>query len=303
MNALVDSLSPEPTEHVLAELGLAVGSLESMRCVLKSVAQGFDDDPLDEGRQAQFRALIARQVVHDRATEVLARVAAAGGARLLCHNEVESRRAADLTVYSGPASRRRRRCGARTDHGRVAIMLIVDREHRGPGELAWASSPRLANLPPLGELHARRLVVVTPHPDDEVLGAGGLIQKALAEGILVEIVAVTDGEASHPLSDVAARLDLPALRARETETALRRLGWDTPTITRLHLPDGRVSERRAELDVALDDILLPDDLCVAFPGVSGRSPRSQCLRRVLGEGRGLGGREVIVIPRLDLALG
>jgi alkylation response protein AidB-like acyl-CoA dehydrogenase len=99
VNDLVDSLSPEPSEHVLADLGLAVSSLESMRCVLKSVAQDIDDDPLDVGRHAQFRALVARQVAHDRATEVLSRVASAGGARPLCHNEAESRRAADLYVY------------------------------------------------------------------------------------------------------------------------------------------------------------------------------------------------------------
>jgi alkylation response protein AidB-like acyl-CoA dehydrogenase len=99
VNDLVESLRPEPNEHVLADLGLAVSALESMRCVLVSVSEGFDADPLDEGRQAQFRALVARQVVHDRATEVLARVASAGGARPLCHDERESRRAADLYVY------------------------------------------------------------------------------------------------------------------------------------------------------------------------------------------------------------
>jgi alkylation response protein AidB-like acyl-CoA dehydrogenase len=99
VNDLVDSASSEHSEHALADLGLAVSSLESMRCVLKSVAQSFDDDPFDEGRQAEFRSLVARQVAHDRATEVLARVASAGGARPLCHNEVESRRAADLYVY------------------------------------------------------------------------------------------------------------------------------------------------------------------------------------------------------------
>jgi LmbE family N-acetylglucosaminyl deacetylase len=146
----------------------------------------------------------------------------------------------------------------------------------GPGESAWASSPRLSDLPPLGELHARRLVVVTPHPDDEVLGAGGLIQKALEEGVLVEVVAVTDGEASHPRSSVAATLDLPAVRARETETALRRLGWDKPAVTRLGLPDGHVAERRGELDVALGDILLPDDLCVAPWRLDGHPDHDAC---------------------------
>jgi alkylation response protein AidB-like acyl-CoA dehydrogenase len=99
VNDLIDSIGTEPNEHVLAEVGIVVSALESMRCVLKSVAQDIDDDPLDKGHRAQFRALIARQVVHDSASEILARVAAAGGARPLCHNEVQARRAADLYVY------------------------------------------------------------------------------------------------------------------------------------------------------------------------------------------------------------
>jgi alkylation response protein AidB-like acyl-CoA dehydrogenase len=99
VNDLVDLLNPDSNEHVFADLGLAVSALESMRCVLVNAAQSFDDDPLNVGRQAQFRTLVVRQVVHDCATEVLARVAAAGGARPLCHDERESRRAADLYVY------------------------------------------------------------------------------------------------------------------------------------------------------------------------------------------------------------
>jgi alkylation response protein AidB-like acyl-CoA dehydrogenase len=99
VNDLVDAIGPEPNEHVLADVGYVVSALESMRCVLKRVAENIDDDPLDESQQAQFRALVARQVVHDSATEILARVASAGGARPLCHNEIQARRAADLYVY------------------------------------------------------------------------------------------------------------------------------------------------------------------------------------------------------------
>jgi alkylation response protein AidB-like acyl-CoA dehydrogenase len=99
VNDLADSLGSEGSEHVMADLGRAVTALESMRYVLKSVAEAIDEDPLDASRRAQFRALVARQMVHDGATEVLARVAAAGGARPLCHNEAQSRRAADLYVY------------------------------------------------------------------------------------------------------------------------------------------------------------------------------------------------------------
>jgi alkylation response protein AidB-like acyl-CoA dehydrogenase len=99
VDALVASLGPKPNEHALADLGLAASALESMRCVLKSVADGFDHDPADDGHRAQFQALVARQVVHDCATNVLGFVARVGGARPLCHDEAESRRAADLYVY------------------------------------------------------------------------------------------------------------------------------------------------------------------------------------------------------------
>jgi LmbE family N-acetylglucosaminyl deacetylase len=171
-------------------------------------------------------------------------------------------------------------------------MLIVDQEHMGPREGAWVSSPRLNDLQPLGELHARRLVVVTPHPDDEVLGAGGLIQKALEEGVLVEVIAVTDGESSHPHSGVAATLDLPAMRAHESETALRRLGWDRPAITRLGLPDGRVAENRDRLDLALSDILLPDDLCVAPWRLDGHPDHDACGESALSAATSVGAKSL-----------
>ncbi len=42
-----------------------------------------------------------------------------------------------------------------------------------------------------------RVVVVAPHPDDEVFALGGFIHDVAARGGAVTIVAVTDGEAAH----------------------------------------------------------------------------------------------------------
>src|ERR1700689_5081239 len=39
-----------------------------------------------------------------------------------------------------------------------------------------------------------RIVVVAPHPDDEVLGAGGLIQQACAVGAEVHVIYLTNGD-------------------------------------------------------------------------------------------------------------
>jgi alkylation response protein AidB-like acyl-CoA dehydrogenase len=99
VGALVESLAEKPSEHVLSDLGIAVARLEAMREVLRSVANAIDNDPEDSSRRAHFRALVVRQVVHDGALEVLERVGSAGGARPLCHDESQSRRAADLFVY------------------------------------------------------------------------------------------------------------------------------------------------------------------------------------------------------------
>jgi alkylation response protein AidB-like acyl-CoA dehydrogenase len=96
---LLDGLKAEPSEHVLADLGLAVARVAAMRDVLKSAAAGIDSDPTDETEGGRMRALVTRQTVHDAGLEVLALVGSAGGARPLCHDGDQARRAADLFVY------------------------------------------------------------------------------------------------------------------------------------------------------------------------------------------------------------
>jgi alkylation response protein AidB-like acyl-CoA dehydrogenase len=99
VNSLIHSLPIEPNEHVLSDLGRATAGVEAMRAVLHSVSDSIDRDPDDASKRARYLALVARQVVHDTALEVLARVGSAGGARPLCLDREQSRRAADLFVY------------------------------------------------------------------------------------------------------------------------------------------------------------------------------------------------------------
>ncbi|MEU8135985.1 PIG-L deacetylase family protein [Streptodolium elevatio] len=74
---------------------------------------------------------------------------------------------------------------------------------------------------------AEGIVVVAAHPDDEVLGVGGTIAGALANGRRVRVVLLTDGGASHPDGPVSPDR-LAVLRARETEEALADLANDRP---------------------------------------------------------------------------
>lgn len=120
----------------------------------------------------------------------------------------------------------------------------------------------MADLPRLDPGMAGRLLVVAPHPDDAVLGVGGLLQQLNRAGWVVEMVAVTDGEASHPRSTRITRDDLVARRSQERNVALDRLGVRPVRVSRLGLPDGCVSQREEQLVQALGERLDTVSLCL-----------------------------------------
>lgn len=99
----------------------------------------------------------------------------------------------------------------------------------------------------------RRLVVVAPHPDDEILGVGVTASRFAAAGVEVLIVAVTDGDASHPDSPTLSPDRLAALRVVESERACAALGLPAPV--RLGIGDGLVAREEATLARAIADIV------------------------------------------------
>ena len=131
----------------------------------------------------------------------------------------------------------------------------------------WRSSPQwqamtevsAAELVPAGF----RLVVIAPHPDDEVLGAGGLLQLAAQLGREVLVVAVTDGGGSHPGSELWPAARLLEQRRAESSHALALLGLDGEVVHRLGLPDGQVEAEQDRLAASLQTLLRPADVVVA----------------------------------------
>ncbi len=102
------------------------------------------------------------------------------------------------------------------------------------------------------------LLVVSPHPDDETLGAGGLIRQWRMSGHEVTVLSVTDGEGAYPSFQA-----LGSLRRMELGRALRGLLGAHVNLVRLAIPDGAVRLRRARLRNALRDLLVDSDTVVA----------------------------------------
>jgi LmbE family N-acetylglucosaminyl deacetylase len=141
------------------------------------------------------------------------------------------------------------------------MASLTDRSLDGPGtdESVWSACTELRALSPYSVRppDSGRVVVVAPHPDDEVLGAGGTIASLATRGTRVFLVAVTDGEASAP----ERAEELRRVRPLESARAAATLGA-TPYVTySLRLPDGRV--RAENVEAALVSLLEPSDLVLA----------------------------------------
>ncbi|WP_026541959.1 bifunctional PIG-L family deacetylase/class I SAM-dependent methyltransferase [Paenarthrobacter nicotinovorans] len=134
-------------------------------------------------------------------------------------------------------------------------MVAFTHADVGTPEKDWAASG-VAALPELpldaSELAAMKFVVLAAHPDDESLGAGGLLAKLQAAGAAVEIILCTAGEASHPDSPTTTPEQLAAVRLAEFGTAMSGLvpgaAWRY-----LELPDGKLAASADRIAAAVEE--------------------------------------------------
>ncbi|MEO8035144.1 MAG: PIG-L family deacetylase [Acidobacteriota bacterium] len=114
-------------------------------------------------------------------------------------------------------------------------------------------------------LRGERLLVLAPHPDDEVIGCGGLLAAHLRDGRKVAVVIATDGGAAE-----AATGDVDAYRLTREQESLRGLAiLGQPVDVRfLRFPDRSLASRTQQLGDALRQVLAeltPDLIAVPSP--------------------------------------
>ncbi|MFH5880553.1 PIG-L family deacetylase [Arthrobacter sp. NA-172] len=132
-------------------------------------------------------------------------------------------------------------------------MVTFAHADAGTAEDEWlkAGVDLLPELPlDDAELAGRTVVVLAAHPDDETLGAGGLITRLVDLGAAVSVVLCSAGEASHPHSPTTTPSELAARRLREFEDAMAALGVGGRWMF-LRLPDGQLGRHRSAIRDAL----------------------------------------------------
>jgi LmbE family N-acetylglucosaminyl deacetylase len=92
----------------------------------------------------------------------------------------------------------------------------------------WNSAPQLDSIPVISTQSlvptGARAVLIAPHPGDEVVTCGGLLQLLSNLGHPLQLISITDGSASHPGSRQWSEKRLSVFRPQESVEAIRRLG-------------------------------------------------------------------------------
>ena len=112
-----------------------------------------------------------------------------------------------------------------------------------------------------------RILIAAPHPDDETLATGGLIQRAVAACAAVRVVFATRGENNlwpQRLAllrwsiDAGQRLAWGQRRRREALAALRNLGLDKASVVFLRYPHRRLTQLLLSADDSLTQRLIAE---------------------------------------------
>lgn len=166
--------------------------------------------------------------------------------------------------------------------------------HDVPGtpESQWAAWPGLGALPEVRS--DRPLVLLAAHPDDETLGAGGLLALAARAAVEIHVVVATDGEASHPDSPTYSAADLARWRAKEVREAVAGLAPQAH-LHLLHLPDGALDHHEQRLAQSLEP-LVEKGVRVVAPWRGDAHPDHEAAGRVAARVARAHGAELLEYP-------
>lgn len=113
------------------------------------------------------------------------------------------------------------------------------------------------------------ILILAPHPDDEVFGCGGFIAQQIAEGNAPHVIVLTGGGGSHRGCCSTSESDIISARRKLTHKAMSALGLPESNIHELDFSDRHISEGNAaekkKLELLISEIN-PDVILVPHHG-------------------------------------
>lgn len=107
-----------------------------------------------------------------------------------------------------------------------------------------------------------RILILAPHPDDEIIGCAGLMQKLSLLKYNLVLVAVTNGTGSHPDSTHYTQDQLNQIRPAESKAALDVLKIQNIQRIEFNLQDGEIAISHADFYAQLEELIQPNDILV-----------------------------------------
>ena len=110
-------------------------------------------------------------------------------------------------------------------------------------------------------------VIIAPHPDDEVLGCGGLIARLVQEGLPPHVIIMTGGEQSHNGCCNISGKEIIQNRHKLTLNAMEILGIPSSKVYCLNFHDGGIAMTDSEtMNLSrLINSLQPDIVLIPHP--------------------------------------
>lgn len=146
-----------------------------------------------------------------------------------------------LALEAGRLSARRERSGGRITHAvlqtAIGAKATISRAQAMRKERLFTDAADLAPTSLTELTGGGAVLVLAPHPDDDVLGCGGLIARCVREGIDVHVAYLTDGRHSHFGSRLWSAKRLGEARRQEAIAGQMRLGLDASRLAFLNVQD------------------------------------------------------------------
>lgn len=109
-----------------------------------------------------------------------------------------------------------------------------------------------------------KVLIIAPHPDDEVIGCAGLIQQVLKQGKQLYICILSGGEASLRDYSNISEEEIKKQRLSLTKKITTQLGLSADQLILLNFPDGNIHKKFPDFHILQQIIqqIKPDEIFV-----------------------------------------